>query len=327
MQGGRWNGRRRKNRFRRFRWSRLALLTVSAALIVFGLVKLIGYGTDLAASRQTAVILREAYQEPAAEPPAESSAPAPAVTASSAPVPTAAPVPAVPAAAVPTLKPVQRLRSAAYPRNPALQISSRFKALQKENKDIAGWLTIDGLLDEAVVQRDEEYYMNHDALGRENVNGAIFLDSGISLKTRPFTLILYGHNMKTGAMFGCLRNYENTSFYHKNPFITFDTKYEDGRYVIFSAGSISTERYGRNYTDFFALTSNKVQERRTAIDALKAASVHTCTVDVQLEDQLLILVTCEDRDDMRRIVAARRIRDSEDEIGLKEQVELSRKRN
>ncbi len=69
------------------------------------------------------------------------------------------------------------------------------------------------LLDEPVMQRDETYYMDHDLLGKPNVNGALFLDSGISLKTRPYSLVIYGHNMKTGAMFGCLRNYENLAFY------------------------------------------------------------------------------------------------------------------
>ena len=43
------------------------------------------------------------------------------------------------------------------------------------------------LLDEPVVQRDETFYMNHDALGGKNVNGAIFLDSGILYIPSGFT--------------------------------------------------------------------------------------------------------------------------------------------
>ena len=41
---------------------------------------------------------------------------------------------------------------------------------------------------------------------------------------------------------------------------------------------------------------------------------------------MLILVTCVDKDEERRIVAARRVRDGEDEIELKKLVEKSRKR-
>ena len=84
--------------------------------------------------------------------------------------------------------------------------------------------------------------MDHDALGEKNVNGAIFLDAAVTLKSRPYSLVLYGHNMKTGAMFGNLRNYENASFYHKNPFISFDSMYEKGRYVIFAVTNISIEK-------------------------------------------------------------------------------------
>lgn len=60
------------------------------------------------------------------------------------------------------------------------------------------------------------------------MNGAIFLDESCDLSTRPYTLMLYGHNMKSGAMFGNLRNYENLTYYKNNPFIKFDTAYEDG---------------------------------------------------------------------------------------------------
>ena len=75
MQGWQWNGRRRHARFRRFRWDRLALVILSAALIVFGIVKLTGYGADYEASRQTAEELKQAYQEATPEP-VETAAPA-----------------------------------------------------------------------------------------------------------------------------------------------------------------------------------------------------------------------------------------------------------
>ena len=316
-----WNGRRKHARFRRFphssRFSRfprlrwIALIIVSAILVIFGVVKLIGYSKDYTASMQTSEALRQvAEASPTSQP---SAAPTPEL--STAPQATSAPT-ATPAAAV-TLAEMQ------YPR---LEISPRFKALRKQNKDIVGWLTIETLLDEAVTQRDEDYYMNHDALGKKNVNGAIFLDSAIDLKCRPYTLLLYGHNMKTGAMFGCLRNYENINLYHREPFITFDTLYEEGRYVIFAVGTISTEPRLRNYVDFFGLQSMSIQERQATINSLLKASVFSGGVDVLPDDQLLLLVTCVDADEERRVVAARRVRDGETEEELKKLVERSWKK-
>lgn len=327
--------RRRSYRYRRKRRIRLLVLLLGLAAAIVGLVKLISYGVDLLSSRQTAQNLREVYYAdlttdpiPATETLIPTSAPTPEETATVTPGITASPVQEAAPTAAAQLSQVQsmRLSSVRYPDNPGLKISNRFRTLRKESKYIVGWLSIHHLLDEAVVQRDNVYYLDHDALGRQNVNGALFLDSAIGLKTRPYTYIIYGHNMKSGAMFGCLRNYENSTYYHNDPFLTFDTMYETGRYVVFAAGSVSTEEGGSHYVDFYALRSASIPERKGAIDALVAASVHTCTIDVRAEDQLLVLVTCVDRDEDRRVVVARRIREDEKEEDLKKQAEKSRKK-
>ena len=313
--------RNRRRSRRRVRWGRLIAVLAGLAVAGFGLVKLIGYGVDWMASRQTAQELRAVYYAEITPAPIAATA-APTEAPTSAPAPSAAPT----SAPIPTQSPIPRLPAAGYPNNPKAEISGRFRHLRKESKYIVGWLTINRLLDEPVVQRDNVYFLDHDAKGKENVNGALFLDSGIPLKSRPYTYIIYGHNMKSGAMFGSLRNYENRAYYHNAPFITFDTMYEEGRYVIVAVGSVSTEEWGRNYVNFYALKSLDIAGRQKAIDALISASVHTCTIDVQPEDQLLVLVTCVDKDEERRVVAARRIRDGEDEKELKMQVERSRKR-
>ena len=318
MQGGQWKGRRkRKTRFRRFPWVRAALIAVSAALALFALVKFIGYGADYLSSRRTADELRKAYQ---------TETPAPEITAAPTEQPPAAsPTPAQ-ATPQPTQTPAAVLPTVKYPINSSLIVSDRFKALRKQNRDIIGWLTLGTLLDEGVTQRDETYYLTHDALGKKNVNGAIFLDSGTSLKTRPYAYLLYGHNMKSGAMFGCLRNYENIGFYRANPFVTFDTLYEDGRYVIFAAGTVNIVEPVRNYVNLFAFLSNSIQDRQTALNALDSASVFSCPINVRPDDQLLLLVTCVDDDNERRVVAARRVRDGEDENQLKTLAERSWKK-
>jgi sortase B len=207
-----------------------------------------------------------------------------------------------------------------------MEMDNRFRHLRKESPDLVGWLTINTLLDEPVVQRDNVYYLTRDAMKKQNVNGAIFLDAAVSLRSRPYTLILYGYNMKTGAMFGNLRNFENGSYYRRNPFITFDSLHEQGRYVIFSAGVINVEEKVRNSVTFLSFLSPVVQERKRAIDALISTSVHSCTVDVKPDDHLLLLVTCTEKDNERRVIAARKLRDGETEQELKKQVEKSWKK-
>ncbi|MBR1408300.1 MAG: sortase [Clostridia bacterium] len=333
--------KRRKRRRQSIRWERVLVIGMALALLLFGLLQLIGYGLDLLAARRSTQELRELYQSAPTDVPEEPEE-TPEMLFPFDDAPTAVPMAEMPeetptpAAAPeadldlptpsPTKTPIPRLPGTGYPGNPNRKISSRFKTLRKENKDIMGWLNIHRMLDEPVVQRDNVFYLDHDALREENANGALFLDSGISLKNRPYTYVIYGHNMKTGAMFGCLRNYENIDFYRNYPFITFDTMYESGRYVVFAVGNIATEEQYRDYLDLYALRSTSIPERKAGIDTLIATSMHTCTVDVQPDDQLLVLVTCVENDDYRRIVAARRVRTDENESALKTAAEKSRSR-
>ncbi len=336
MNRQQWDSRKKK-RDRLSRRAGLAILTlVFIALLAFGVIGFVRYFRERDEARETSERMRAVYYAaetaspairfteeplPAAKPPAardtETSVPS-ALPETEAPLPffmaeTAAPV-----------KEPEFPDWGVYPDNPQMEISTRFRVLQQENRDIAGWITIGSMLDEPVVQRDNEYYMNHDAAGHPNANGAIFLDALVSLETRPRTLILYGHNMKSGAMFGCLRNYESKTFYRNYPFITFDSLYEKGRYVVFSVCRVSVLEDVRNSLDFYALNSADAGERLRAVETLKEQSVHACTVDVQEQDQLLVLVTCVDRDDERRVVAARRIREGETETELQAQVRKSR---
>lgn len=334
-------GRSRRRR-RRSRLLSLLLLLVGLAAAGWGLAGLIGYGADLAASRGTARELREIYDvgaEPeAVEETPETSGEAMETGTAGPEIPeeasatgkeeptTEAEIPTTPEETTETAGSALRLPEEKYPDNPKLQISSRFRELRKECRDIVGWLTLGRLLDEPVVQRDHVYYMDHDAKGNANVNGALFLDAGIRLDTRPYTFIIFGHNMKSGAMFGSLRNYENITYYRRDPFITFDTLYEEGRYAVFAVGIVSMEEKAEDYVDFFGLKSADVRERERAIQALISASVHTCPLDVRPEDRLLVLVTCVGKDEERRVVAARRIREDETEAEIRKLVEKSRKK-
>ena len=225
---------------------------------------------------------------------------------------------------LPTVVPSDVLPMASYTNNPYLRISTRFNRIRNSNKDIVGWLTLSDLLDEAVVQRDSAYYLKRDYKGYHNVNGALFLEETINLKSRPYSYIIYGHNMKTGAMFGCLRNYESLNFVKSSPFIRFDTMYEDGEFVVFAVGSFSTKQGTKDYLDLTKALSYTVQYRMDALQSLTANSVFRNTVEVTSKDQLLLLVTCCGDEEERRFVAARRIRNDETEDQLRAVIEQMR---
>ena len=317
------------NRIYRFRSGRSRLLrrivfVCCAAVLAVCVYKVGDYFNDYRRSIQQGNELRAAYMEetpvPATYPP--TALPTVAETVS----PNVAPLASSTAAAPSTPDPLATLPPLAYPDNPFRNINSRFQKLRRQNSDIVGWVSMGDILSEAVVQRDNTYYLRRDYLGYHNVNGAVFMDEACSLKSRPYTLTLYAHNMKTGAMFGSLRNYENIAFYRNDPFISFDTIYEEGRYVIFSVATISTKAQASNYSGFYRLPDCTNLERSAIIQGLRDLSEIRCPVDVRLDDQLLLLVTCVGDETDRRIVAARRIRDDENEFDLRNLIQSATKR-
>ena len=86
---------------------------------------------------------------------------------------------------------------------------------------MAGWLVIPGTnIDYPVMwtPEDENYYLYKDFEGRKNSNGSLILDTDSCLDPLTTNLIIHGHNMKSGAMFGNLTDYEDPDYYkeHKN---------------------------------------------------------------------------------------------------------------
>ena len=158
------------------------------------------------------------------------------------------------------------------------------------------------------------------------MNGALFLEETISLKSRPDTYIIFGHNMKTGEMFGSLRMFENVSYYRENAVIDFNVLYEDGQYVIFAVADIDTVQGMSRYVPFMLLPGMEAGPRNDAIRKLQAYSSIVSPVRVDAEDQLLLLVTCDGTEDSRRVVAARRLRFGETKQGVSDAVRYARKR-
>ncbi len=272
-------------------------MVLSAALFVFALAELAQYVLHTLRSRQQAEMLQQAnllaMQEAAADAAATAQPPTPAVTAS---------LPASAATAAPTATPI------------AFKVmSSRFAKLKQQNQDIVAWLTIPDQLDIAVVQRDNSYYLNRDYQGYHNINGAIFLDMHCDLTKDPKALILYGHNMKTGAMFGNLRKYEEYSYFRTHPTVTCDTQYEEGKFLVFAVLRVSTVCGSIRFVNYPMYNQMTQEQREETLAALLQLNAFTSPVEVSTEDQLLILSTCTGDEHERLLVCARRMRDGEED--------------
>ena len=82
-----------------------------------------------------------------------------------------------------------------------------FRALKAQNPDIYAWLYIPGTdINYPVCQSTNDvYYLTHNTQGGLDANGALYTESAYNGKgfTDPVTVI-YGHNMRSGKMFGNL---------------------------------------------------------------------------------------------------------------------------
>ena len=88
-------------------------------------------------------------------------------------------------------------------------------ALQAENPDCVGWLTIpDTSVDYPVVWTPEkpEHYLRRDFYGNSASGGTPFLDGRNQAQAKGQNLILYGHNMLDGSMFKPVLQYFTPNF-------------------------------------------------------------------------------------------------------------------
>lgn len=311
--------RKRKKRRKRRAHTRLFWLgmLVCAAVFVTCAALLIHYYANIASSKKVSDQLTELYEQSEQQ---ATATPTPTVTATPAPTP----VPTARAAAqqaTPTPTPSAKdLWPTEYAGNRALRVSSSFYELQKQNKDIVAYLKIDDVLSECVVQRDNSYYLTHNALGQQSLTGALFLDESCNLKEVPTQFVVHGHNMKEGAMFGALKKYKvkDASFYRSHPFIEFNTVYENGTYVIFAVCEVDIRAGKSDYLPFWSYSRFSDPDTFTSyVKKAVSLSHYRCNVDVEPGDRLLTLSTCVGDDSNKRlIVMARKLRDGEDTFTL-----------
>ncbi len=194
------------------------------------------------------------------------------------------------------------------------KILPELKEIYALNHDLVGWLYIDGTnIDYPVVQHwNREYYLRRDFYGKDNANGQIILDTGCDPYTPSYNLVISGHHMNSGAMFGKLQQYKDAEFWRAHKVVEFDTLMERKRYVVFAA--FYSADYDENEEGF--RYSVNIQYKRDADEWLKeihAYQIYYTGIEAEFGDEFITLTTCDHsrRDDGRFVVVARRIREGE----------------
>lgn len=184
-----------------------------------------------------------------------------------------------------TTKKPSNYKSAYY-----VNYSEAFQKLLKKNNDTVGWLEVNNTrIKYPVVQAEtNSYYLNHDFNKKKNSMGWIFMDYRNNAVDLNKNTIIYGHNIKTGIMFGTIKTMFNSSWYKKpsNQIITFNTPIKNMKWQIFSIYQIkATEDYLKNSFD-------NDEEFNNFIKMIKKRSIYDFKVDVKATDKIITLSTC-----------------------------------
>lgn len=181
-----------------------------------------------------------------------------------------------------------------------------YKKLWKKNKDMVGWLSIaDTRVDYPVMYRegDEEYYLSHNFQKQQDQNGMLVLDQRCDLSKQGGQQIIYGHNMRSGAMFGELMQYKQENFYKKHPTIKLDSLYEKGTYEIIAVFLSQIYYQDEDVFKFYQHTDFSTQEEFDLYcSEIKKRSLYETGVGAEYGDTLIALVTCEYSQERGRLV-------------------------
>lgn len=191
-------------------------------------------------------------------------------------------------------------------------VLDEYKTLYEKNKKLIGWLKIDDTnIDYPVMQTDNnEYYLDHNFNQEHDNNGSLFLDCDCNIYPRSTNLIIYGHHMKSGNMFGNLQQYAKESYGKSHSLIQFDSIYEKATYqvmYVFRSQVYNEDDLVFKYYQF--INANSEEEFDSYMREMAAMSLYDTEVTASYGDSLLTLSTCDNsQTDGRFVVVAKRIK-------------------
>ena len=96
-----------------------------------------------------------------------------------------------------------------------------FDALLQVNNDVIGWIYIEGtdISYPLLCGRDNQQYLFQSYEKKYLTAGSIFIDYRCSRDFTDSRMVVYGHNMHNGSMFGKLDKFTKESYMKKHPYV------------------------------------------------------------------------------------------------------------
>jgi len=164
------------------------------------------------------------------------------------------------------------------------------------NEDMGAWLKIEGTVIDYPVMwtpREETYYLYRNFEGKEDQNGCLMLDTDSCLDPLTTNLIIHGHNMRSGAMFGNLMKYENEAYCKEHSSITLYTRDRERRYEVIAVFRSQVYKKTDQVFKFYKFFQADTQEEFDDFyENIKALSLYNTGVTASFGDHFITLSTC-----------------------------------
>ena len=175
-------------------------------------------------------------------------------------------------------------------------IENPYQNIFLQNDDMVAWIQIpDTNIDYPVMwtPQDESYYLYRAFDGGEDKNGSLILDTDSCLEPLTTNLIIHGHNMKSGAMFGNLTDYEDSSYCEEHKYISLYTKDCEKRYEILAVFRSQVYKKTDQVFKFYKFFQADTQEEFDDFyQNIKDLSLYDTGVTAEFGDHFLTLSTC-----------------------------------
>lgn len=181
-----------------------------------------------------------------------------------------------------------------------------FNELLSKNPDTVGWIEVKGTnINYPIVQTtNNEYYLNHAFDKTKNDAGWVFMDYRNDAKQFDQNTIIYAHSRYNKTMFGSLKNILSSSWYSNknNHIIRMSTPTENTMWQVFSVYTIAAESY------YITPNFSDVNSYHTFLDTLKGRSEVQFSANLNTNDKILTLSTCQDNFGHRVVMHAKLIK-------------------
>lgn len=184
-----------------------------------------------------------------------------------------------------------------------MSFSQKYEELLERNSDMVAWIKVENTKINYPVMltpNDGEFYLRRNFDKEYEFRGTLFFNPTADFYSN--NMIVYGHNMDDGTMFGALRKYTNESYYNEHRYIELETKWGNRKYEIayvFKTVDVLDHPMYVNYYDFIDSTE---EEFKTQIESYQGLSLYTTGVKAEYGDKLLTLSTCEYSHENGRLV-------------------------